>query len=62
MIRAILQAQIIMPWNNLGCLGFSIPGIFYGDIFMHPYFGIYWSWRGVHHRINIRRRSHRRWV
>jgi hypothetical protein len=45
-IRTILAARVILPWNNLGCLGFSC-GNLYFDIFRKPYLGLYISYNGV---------------
>lgn len=43
----ILKARILMPWNNLGCLGFKIDEQFYVDLFMSPPwiegYGYLWS-------------------
>jgi hypothetical protein len=45
-VKQVLAARVLMPWNNLGCLGFAC-GNFYTDIFLHPYFGLYVSFNGV---------------
>jgi hypothetical protein len=40
MLRKILKAKVLLPWNNLGCLGFSC-GSFYMDFFLRPQFGCF---------------------
>jgi len=43
-----------MPWNNLGCLGFSCPGL-YCDLFIpwYSHLGVYIHYRGVRTRYYI---------
>lgn len=47
----IRKIKITMPWKNLGCFGVEKKGAFYFDIFVRPYFGLYFH----DHKVGTRR-------